>query len=144
MLVIQPKKFQECNIVFQPESLFYDTMSDALPQAVDVENIDEKESVPKLDDLQESVNLLIQQHSNSSLSLMTPGDYTPQGHSSRPNSETIPVDKDVLDENAENLIDFERPQKENFASGGSSPSREVSTQLIRSKLAMPYTVKPFF
>lgn len=125
MLVIQPKKFQECNIVFQPEVLFYDTLSNALPETVDGETSDEKETVPKLDDLQESVNLLIQQHSNSSLALMTPGDFTPQGHSSRPNSVTTPPGKEVTDENVENLIDFERPQKENFASGGSSPSREV-------------------
>lgn len=130
MLVIQPKKFQECNIVFQPDTLFYDTLSNALPEATDKESTDEQGSVPKLDDLQESVNLLIQQHSNSSLALMTPGDFTPQGHSSRPSSETILASKDVIDENVENLIDFERPQKENFASGGSSPSREVSTTFI--------------
>lgn len=126
MLVIQPKKFQECNIVFQPEALFYDTLSSALPESVVDKDEDVKQSVPKLDDLQESVSLLIQQHSNSSLALMTPGDFTPQGHSSRPNSETTSASKEVIDENVENLIDFERPQKENFASGGSSPSREVS------------------
>lgn len=126
MLVIQPKKFQECNIVFQPEALFFDTLSNATaPETVDNETTDEKESLPKLDDLQESVSLLIQQHSNSTLALMTPEDFTPPGHSSRPNSEATPASKDVIDENVDNLIDFERPQKENFASGGSSPSREV-------------------
>lgn len=130
MLVIQPKKFQECNIVFQPESLFYETISDALPEVADIASTDEKDVVPKLDDLQESVNLLIQQHSNSSLALMTPGDFTPQGHGSRPSSETTPASKDIIEENVENLIDFERPQKENFASGGSSPSREVSGTLF--------------
>lgn len=127
MLVIQPKKFQECKIVFKPDAIFFDTLSTALPED---SSADEKETVPKLDDLQESVSLLIQQHSNSSLALMTPGDFTPQGHSSRPHSETTPTRKDNLEEDVENLIDFERPQKENFASGGSSPSREVSTKVI--------------
>lgn len=126
MLVIQPKKFQECNIVFQPEALFYDTLSNAINETVKFESTEETESVPKLDDLQESVSLLIQQHSNSSLALMTPGDFTPQPHNTRPNSQSTPTSKDMVSENVENLIDFERPQKENFASGGSSPSREVN------------------
>lgn len=131
MLVIQPKKFQECNILFQPELLFHDTLSNAREDNVDAEvKVSTVEPIPKLDDLQESVTLLIQQHSNSSLALMTPGDFTPQGHRSRPTSETICTTKDIINDNVENLIDFDRPHKENFASGGSSPSREVNLFII--------------
>ncbi|CAG9860340.1 unnamed protein product [Phyllotreta striolata] len=117
MLVIQPKKFQECNIVFQPEALAYTTMpsypalnGNELP---DEELKQDNDKFPKLDDLQESVTLLIQQKSSANLTLMTPDDFTSPTQSDKPVKE-------------ENLIDFQRPQKENnFASGGSSPSREV-------------------
>ncbi|CAH1995790.1 unnamed protein product [Acanthoscelides obtectus] len=125
MLVIQPKKFQECNIVFHPETIMYS----AANVSDEIQNKSaEKEKVPKLDDLQESVTLLIQQHSNSNLALMTPDDFTTP-NSERPksarndssNSKSKSDGNDNID-----LIDFQRPQKENnFASGGSSPSREV-------------------
>lgn len=136
MLVIQPKKFQECNITFQPDALFYNTLNLSIKENL-CDKVEEADKVPKLDDLQNSVTLLIQQQSNKpNLTLMTPDDFTSPGDISRPNSvknslsnEDEPsVDQSVekLTENVvDNLIDFQRPQKDNFASGGSSPSREV-------------------
>lgn len=134
MLVIQPKKFQECNITFQPDALFYNTLNLSIKE--NLCEIEETDKVPKLDDLQNSVTLLIQQQSNkSNLTLMTPDDFNSPGGNSRPNSvknslsnedEVLVDQSEKLTENVvDNLIDFQRPQKDNFASGGSSPSREV-------------------
>lgn len=147
MLVIQPKKFQECNIVFQPENLSFNTLN-----GIEEEPIVE-EKIPKLDDLQESVSLLIQQKSSSSnLTLMTPDDFTSPTQNTRPSSVKIEtsnslVDKsineiDIDDSIVDNLIDFQRPQKDNFASGGSSPSREV--QEILSLNNSSYSTQDFF
>ncbi|XP_072391528.1 enhancer of mRNA-decapping protein 4 isoform X1 [Diabrotica undecimpunctata] len=143
MLVIQPKKFQECNIVFQPETMFYNTLNSS------AEVLEKNEKFPKLDDLQESVSLLIQQKSNSNLTLMTPDDFTPSGRNTRPNSvrnETNnSLDASIAEVNdvvVDNLIDFQRPQKDNFASGGSSPSREV--QEILSLNNSTYSTQDFF
>ncbi|CAH1183660.1 unnamed protein product [Phaedon cochleariae] len=144
MLVIQPKKFQECNIIFQPENMMYDTLN----LAKEVEKSEEKEKVPKLDDLQESVTQLIQSNSNN-MTLMTPDDFTSPGHRSRPNSVRNDVNtslektsNDINEPVVENLIDFQRPQKDNFASGGSSPSREV--QEILSLNNSTYSTQNFF
>lgn len=146
MLVIQPKKFQECNIIFQPEALF-DVNSNTSDSFC--EKTEEKEKVPKLDDLQESVTLLIQQQSNSNLTLMTPDDFTTPVHTSRPTSTLNDISSSVnkpleeLNENVvDNLIDFQRPQKDNFASGGSSPSREV--QEILSLNNSTYSNQDYF
>ena len=51
MLVIQPKKFQECNITFQPEALMYKGVSlteTVVEQLVDIKNEDNelKKEVP--------------------------------------------------------------------------------------------------
>ncbi|KAG5876298.1 hypothetical protein JTB14_028939 [Gonioctena quinquepunctata] len=147
MLVIQPKKFQECNIIFQPENLLFNTLSS--PKDVLNDKSEEKDKVPKLDDLQESVTLLIQQQSNSGMTLMTPDDFTPPGHKSRPNSvrnDIASIEKNIEEikkaPSVENLIDFQRPQKDNFASGGSSPSREV--QEILSLNNSSYSNQDFF
>ncbi|XP_044750702.1 enhancer of mRNA-decapping protein 4 [Coccinella septempunctata] len=128
MLVIQPKKFQECNIVFTPESYEANFLDNIHCDNNTNSNKVEVENVPKLDDLQSSVTLLIQQQtSKSQHNLMTPEDFTPGGlsrassvrNSIEPTQEKSPV------LSVENEDDFERPQKGNFASGGSSPSREV-------------------
>ncbi|KAJ8960755.1 hypothetical protein NQ318_020048 [Aromia moschata] len=138
MLVIQPKKFQVCHITFRPEALFNASAADAV-----CEKADDAEKVPKLDDLQSSVTLLIQQQSNkSSITLMTPNDFTSPGHDSRPGSvraEEAPASAENV---VDNLIDFERPQKDNFASGGSSPSREV--QEILSLNNSNYSTQDYF
>ncbi|XP_045470559.1 enhancer of mRNA-decapping protein 4 [Harmonia axyridis] len=126
MLVIQPKKFQECNIVFTPESYLNNYLGNS-NQGCDnnsTSNEVEVEKVPELDDLQSSVTLLIQQQSSKSqLNLMTPEDFTSRASSVRnsiePTKEKSPVPS------VENTGDLDRPQKGNFASGGSSPSREV-------------------
>lgn len=143
MLVIQPKKFQECNITYQPESLMSNTLN-STPNDNSLEKEEEKDKVPKLDDLQESVSLLIQQQTNSNLTLMTPEDFTPPGRSSRPTSATVPVKsvEETTNEIVADLIDFQRPQKDNFASGGSSPSREV--QEILSLNNSTYSTQDYF
>ncbi|KAJ8980296.1 hypothetical protein NQ317_005216 [Molorchus minor] len=153
MLVIQPKKFQECNITFQPEALYYNTLNNLSTKDNICDELEENDKVPKLDDLQNSVTLLIQQQSTkSNMTLMTPDDFTSSGGNSRPNS----VRNSISNEGAssatksieklnetivDNLIDFERPQKDNFASGGSSPSREV--QEILSLNNSNYTTQEY-
>ncbi|XP_050510521.1 enhancer of mRNA-decapping protein 4 isoform X2 [Diabrotica virgifera virgifera] len=143
MLVIQPKKFQECNIVFEPETMSYNSLNNS------AEVMEKTEKFPKLDDLQESVSLLIQQKSSSNLTLMTPDDFTPSGRNTRPNSVRNDTSNsleasiaEINDVVVDNLIDFQRPQKDNFASGGSSPSREV--QEILSLNNSTYSTQDFF
>lgn len=116
LLAIQPKKFQECNINFQPESLLANAVSTVKEEKKG------KEIVPNLDDLQSSVTLLIQQQ--TSKSLMTPEDFSGAKSASRPASNMLKEEKEPVND-MENLIDFQQLQKETFASGGSSPSREV-------------------
>lgn len=159
MYVIQPKKLQECTITFQPESLLsanreklfsLDETSDTLINLNDNKTDDEQENepengeMPKLNDLQSSVNYLIQQqNTQQSLTLMTPDAFSSPVHATSPNNKrnshgselTSPIniksEKLTDDNKVENLIDtenvlqYERPQKDNFASAGSSPSREV-------------------
>lgn len=129
MLVIQQKKFQECNIVFQPDAILCDT-----DIALEDEKDGKEETIPKLDDLQNSVTLLIQQQQ---LNLMTPDAFTNE-QNSRPSSAIKPE----TNGESENLIDFQRPEKDNFASGGSSPSREV--QEILSLNNSTYSTQDYF
>lgn len=130
MLVIQPRKFQECSILFPSEP-----PSNSIVEPIDfmenVKTVNEAETVPKLDDLQSSVTLLIQQQTNKSqLNLMTPENFSSPVPNSRASSvrnslEPITMESKHGNASVENLIEFDRPQKSNFASGGSSPSREV-------------------
>nr|XP_023013294.1 enhancer of mRNA-decapping protein 4 [Leptinotarsa decemlineata] len=147
MVVIQPKKLQHCNIIFQPKNLLYKNLPS--PKSISSDKIDEKEKVPKLGDLHESVNLFIQQQSNSTVTLMTPDDFTPPGHRTRPssvrNDSSVSLEKpanEIKEPPVENLIDFQRPQKDHFPSGGSSPSREV--QEILSLNNSSYSNQDFF
>ncbi|KAJ8920900.1 hypothetical protein NQ315_015693 [Exocentrus adspersus] len=151
MLVIQPKKFQECNITFQPDALFYNTLNVSIKENL-CDKIKETDKVPKLDDLQNSVTLLIQKQTNHTL--MTPDDFSaPPREDSPPNSiknslsneDEVTTDQpeQTLNESVvDNLIDFQRPQKDNFASGGSSPSREV--QEILSLNNSNYSTQDYF
>lgn len=104
-----------------------------------------KKEITNLDDLQSSVALLIQQQQQQNhqptqptLNLMTPDDFNSPVINSSPNnirnsigntmsspSISIKSIQKLTDPPVENLIDFQQPQKETFASGGSSPSREV-------------------
>ncbi|CAG9768722.1 unnamed protein product [Ceutorhynchus assimilis] len=143
LLVIQPKKFQECNITFQPEALMHDGLvvtQTVVEKLIDIKNgeaephEDAVKIIPELDDLQNSVTLLIQQqqqqHGNSKLTLMTPDDFTSPSKNSKAssirnsitNENSPPVDKPSESANA---TEFPRSQKDNFTSAGSSPSREV-------------------
>ncbi|KAK9872249.1 hypothetical protein WA026_017050 [Henosepilachna vigintioctopunctata] len=130
LLVIQPKKFQECNIVFTPEAC-PSNIRDNSEEICDKlsPNEEEVENVPKLNDLQSSVELLIQQQTNKppQVNLMTPEDFTPvaNSRSSSVRNSLEPSQEKLSNLLTENLMEFERPQKGNFASGGSSPSREV-------------------
>jgi enhancer of mRNA-decapping protein 4 len=150
LLVIQQKKFQECNIVFQPDVMLCNT--DIIFNEVKNDKFEESiEKVPKLDDLQSSVTLLIQQQQQQQqqLNLMTPEAFTTTEQNSRPNSVRNSINGDInksteaVNRDAvENLIDFQRPEKDNFASGGSSPSREV--QEILSLNNSTYNTQDYF
>lgn len=158
LYTVQPKRLQECNITFQLESSLTSNSNSSykniLEQTDAIESNDasnfndvqeeaerENTEITKLDDLQSSVTLLIQQQQNSQpLNLMTPADFnSPVVATTSPNERlrnslgnevTSPsLLKKSLEKlpepPVENLIDFQQPQKDNFASGGSSPSREV-------------------
>lgn len=156
MMAIQPKKFQECTITFQPESLMYKGLTlteNIVEELVDLKNghsQDETiiEKIPELDDLQNSVTLLIQQQqqSNSKLTLMTPDDFTSPGKNSKSSS----VRNSITNENALNdqkdiaETEFQRPQKDNFASAGSSPSREVQEILSLNNSTSGYPTQEYF
>lgn len=168
MYVVQPKKLQECNITFQTESLLginrnnlytLDSSTDTLinlnenknDELIDTINND----LPKLNDLQTSVNYLIQQQSTQSgLNLMTPDAFSSPIHNSPTNkrnshgsglSSPVILKPEKINEESkvENLIDaddvleFERPLKDNFASAGSSPSREVQ-EILSFKNSQEY------
>ncbi|XP_063903240.1 enhancer of mRNA-decapping protein 4 [Zophobas morio] len=150
LLVIQQKKFQECNIVFQPDAMLCNT--EIIYNEEKNKKFEEKvEKVPKLDDLQSSVTLLIQQQQQQQqqLNLMTPDAFTTSEQNSRPNSVRNSINGDINKsteatngDTVENLIDFQRPEKDNFASGGSSPSREV--QEILSLNNSTYSTQDYF
>ncbi|RZC35823.1 enhancer of mRNA-decapping protein 4, partial [Asbolus verrucosus] len=149
LLVIQQKKFQECNIVFQPDMMLCNTEI-VFEEVKNDKFEDSVEKVPKLDDLQSSVTLLIQQQQQQQqLNLMTPEAFTSAEQNSRPNSVRNSVNGDISKSTeqtngdaVENLIDFQRPEKDNFASGGSSPSREV--QEILSLNNSTYSTQDYF
>lgn len=143
MLVIQPKKFQECNVLFQKESIL--SKNDIIIKKEIEVPLESKEKIPKLDDLQGSVTLLIQQQQQQQLNLMPPEAFTTaETPSSRPSS---PGNDDLIktDEPSEgdNLIDFQRPEKDNFASGGSSPSREVQ-EILALNNSSTYNTQDYF
>lgn len=158
LYTVQPKRLQECNITFQLESSLTSNSNSSYKNILEQtdaieattassfkdaqeETDREDNEITKLDDLQSSVTLLIQQQQNSQpLNLMTPADFnSPVVVNSSPNerlrnslanevgSPQSALRKSIekLPETVENLIDFQQPQKDNFASGGSSPSREV-------------------
>ncbi|XP_050294918.1 enhancer of mRNA-decapping protein 4 isoform X2 [Anthonomus grandis grandis] len=134
MLVIQPKKFQECDIMFQMDALMYKDVvvtENVVEELIDLKNEDNEkdnvvEKIPELDDLQNSVTLLIQQqqHSNSKMTLMTPDDFSP-GKTSKANSVRNSITQDNSLGNSCDKLNDAIEQKENYASAGSSPSREV-------------------
>lgn len=159
LYTVQPKRLQECNITFQLESSLTSHSNSSyknileqndVAEGTDTNNFNdvqeeaerENTEITKLDDLQSSVTLLIQQQQNSQpLNLMTPADFSSPvvaasspserlrnslGNDVTPPSSAIKKSLEKLSEpNVDNLIDFQQPQKDNFASGGSSPSREV-------------------
>ncbi|GJQ69671.1 putative enhancer of mRNA-decapping protein, partial [Trypoxylus dichotomus] len=158
LYTVQPKRLQECNIAFQLESSLTSNSNSSYKNILeqvdaaegtntsnfnDVQEEAERENneITKLDDLQSSVTLLIQQQQNSqALNLMTPADFSsPVVANASPNERLrnslgnevtspsiLKKSMEKLPEtNVDNLIDFQQPQKDNFASGGSSPSREV-------------------
>lgn len=138
MFVIQPKQLDECMITFEPEASL--TLDISQVKQLKKEN---NETV-ELTNLEDSVSLLLQnsQHHPQQLNLMTPDAFNSPGHNTSPHSakndetNTATLNKSIEkinENNIENLIDFERPQKDNFASGGSSPSREVQEILSLNK-----------
>ncbi|XP_060517903.1 enhancer of mRNA-decapping protein 4 isoform X3 [Cylas formicarius] len=162
MLVIQPKKFQDCNITFQPESLMrggvsvLEKLTDPLFELRNGKKDDEEEveKIPELDDLQSSVSLLIQQQEqqmSSKLTLMTPDDFTSAGkNSSRSSSVRNSLTNDAaLCEpmqklNEELISELHKPPKDTFASAGSSPSREVQEILSLNNSGSNYGTDEYF
>ncbi|XP_025833664.1 enhancer of mRNA-decapping protein 4 isoform X2 [Agrilus planipennis] len=141
MFVVQPKQLQECLITFQPENFYLnDEKQNGLENLEKEKNNDpkeEKNELLKLDDLQPSVNLLIQQNNSQqqSLNLMTPEAFSSPTQTISPTKPNLSkaMEQQIDNEDVRNdLINLcnndqqdEKPQKDNFASGGSSPSREV-------------------
>lgn len=147
MFTVQPKTLRECTIVFQPEKLktLNYTLKKCGGSMIEVNGkVCEKEEISEinLNELQDSVSLLIQQQqqqNSQQLNLMTPDAFnSPVQNNLSPSSVRNSLGSEanlqnvinrslekVADANIDSLIDFQRPQKDNFASGGSSPSREV-------------------
>lgn len=169
LYVVQPKKLQECNITYQPDSLLVqnnsevftlDSSTDTLinlneNKADDEQRNSSAKDLPKLNDLQTSVNYLIQQQTGqAALNLMTPDAFSSpiqnsptnkrNSHGSNANSPIMlkpeKISEDVKIENlmdADNVLQFDRPLKENYASAGSSPSREVQ-EILSFKNSQEY------
>lgn len=146
MFIVQPKTLRECTIIFQPEKLktLNYTIKKCAGNVIEVNGTvnekDDTNEITNLNELQDSVSLLIQQQQNNQqLNLMTPDAFnSPVQNNLSPSSIRNSLGSEsslqnvisrslekVADANIESLIDFQRPQKDNFASGGSSPSREV-------------------
>lgn len=144
MFIVQPKNFRECTVVFQPEKLKtvdYTVKTSGNSSMTELNGkTSEKEDtneITNLNELQDSVSLLIQQQQNSQqLHLMTPDAFnSPVQNNLSPSTIRNSLENDAgginrsvekeTDANIGSLIDFQPPQKDNFASGGSSPSREV-------------------
>lgn len=148
MYMVQPKTLRECTIIFQPEKLktLNYTMKKFTGSLIEINGKalkqEETNEITNLNELQDSVSLLIQQQqqqNSQQLNLMTPDAFnSPVQNNLSPNSVRNSLGSEasiqnvinrslekVSDSNIESLIDFQRPQKDNFASGGSSPSREV-------------------
>ncbi|XP_066256745.1 enhancer of mRNA-decapping protein 4 homolog [Euwallacea similis] len=153
MLVIQPKKFQECNIIYQPDTLMYDDVlvtENVVDDLVDLKNDGNEEvaeNIPELEDLHNSVTLLIQQQQNSSnnskLTLMTPDAFTsPNKNNSKSSSVRNSITNEIIlidtTDKKLNETEFQRPQRENYASAGSSPSREVQEILSLNNSSTGY------
>lgn len=98
--------------------------------------------------MQNSVTLLIQQQQNtgsSKLTLMTPDDFTSPTKNSKSSSVRNSItNENVLAEAVEIDDEFDRPQKENFASAGSSPSREVQEILSLNNSSTGYPTQEYF
>lgn len=166
LFTIQPKTFRECTIVFQPEKLktMNYTLKKCAGSVIEVNGkVGEKEDESNeinLNELQDSVSLLIQQQqqqqSNQPLNLMTPDAFnSPVQNNLSPSSVRNSLGSDaslqnvlnrslekVADPSIDSLIDFQRPQKDNFASGGSSPSREVQEILALNNPS--YSAQEYF
>lgn len=169
MYVIQPKRLQECQIVFQPDSCKVPSITSSplakkilypddipclgtekilptspekntdLATATSEEMVNQlsqllQNDMTKLQNYNDLQNLLIQPP--QSLNLMTPDAFNSPVKSELPESNgspsitkrTTPIpDKIASIENKieSDIMTYQRNQKDNFASGGSSPSREV-------------------
>ncbi|KAF7268427.1 hypothetical protein GWI33_018437 [Rhynchophorus ferrugineus] len=161
LLIIQPKRYQECCIRFHVEDLLSKNQPiiENVAPLIDLkdDNNEKEESlrkIPVLDDLHNSVNLLIQQQqletNNPKLTLMTPDDFTSSGKNSKSSSilnslANENITEDPIDKSNENkLSEFKKSQKDNFASAGSSPSREVQEILSLNNSATGYPTQEYF
>lgn len=153
MHVVQPKKLQVCYITYQTESCIkYDKALVDTSENINEEDFEKltamlKKEIPNqhFNDLQ---NLLIQP--SEPLTLMTPEAFnspvkndheasslikdtaSPNLINLNSDPEQINIDSVPSTTNLEAEMLFQRPTKETFASGGSSPSREVQEILNNS------------
>ncbi|XP_065164405.1 enhancer of mRNA-decapping protein 4 isoform X2 [Atheta coriaria] len=127
MIVVQPKSLQDCTITFKPEGSMASNIKSVYGTVPEFESNGEKpaEELPKLNDLQSSVTLLIQQQQQQNtqpLNLMTPDDFNSPIINSSPNSvQTM----DIPSPSTKKEIPILDVFPISHASGGSSPSREV-------------------
>ncbi|KAL1513336.1 hypothetical protein ABEB36_002757 [Hypothenemus hampei] len=160
MLVIQPKKFQECNVTFQPDAIMYKgvSLTTSIEQGTELKNGDLKvepivEKIPELDDLQNSVTLLIQQqqNSNSKLTLLTPDDLTSPGKASKSSSiRNSLTNENTFTESAEKIVETDLAGLRTYypeagtISAGSSPSREVQEIFSRNNSSSGFPTQEFY
>ncbi|XP_017785329.1 PREDICTED: enhancer of mRNA-decapping protein 4 isoform X2 [Nicrophorus vespilloides] len=143
MIVVQPKSLQECTVTFKPEGSMASNLKSVYGNVLEnneseVNEIDE--NLPKFNDLESSLNRLLQKgdyQQQSSINL------SPECNSPVLNSSPTALIALVKKENNAVLIDFQQPQKDNCASGGSSPSREVQ-EILSLNNPSTHVVQEYF
>lgn len=149
MYLVQPKSLQECHIAFQPpvtvedmnqklstlshdSLMFRDGLSDLSANALSTSVADLEGEVcdlpaNRMSDSHQPANLSSQQPEQQQLNLMTPDAFSSPAKKDSPTDlrspQVVPgVDQPLATSELQEVIAF---QREGFASGGSSPSREV-------------------
>lgn len=148
MYLVQPKSLQECHIAFQPpvtvgdmdqklstlshdSLMFRDGLSDLSGNPLSTSEVELEGDVCNLpanmSDSQQPANLGSQQQEQQQLNLMTPDAFSSPAKKDSPTDlrspQVVPgVDQPLATSELQEVVAF---QREGFASGGSSPSREV-------------------
>ena len=148
-LVINITNIFECLLIFPLIYNFVGHSSNASKlDEDDHDNTNDDKEITNLEDLQSSLTFLIrqqQQNDQQTLNSMTLDHFSSPilNSSSSPDHNSLENNishsittrnhsENVVEPNVENLIDFQQSSKGNFASGGSSPSREVQEILAHN------------